>query len=118
MDRWTSRRILTALLGLVFALGVSLSAVQAGTMSFKMSMMPGMDNSMQMSGNHDCGGCNGTGKNDMNGAACDLVCAPVFAAVLPAGMVIGEPTVSLPIARVVLPESGPAPAPNPSPPRI
>jgi hypothetical protein len=118
MDRWTSRRILAALLGLVFAIGVSLSAAQAGMMSVKMSMIPGMDHSMQMSGNQDCGGCNGTGKGDMRGAACDLVCAPVFAAVLPTSTIIGEPPVSLPVARVMLPEAGPAPAPNPSPPRI
>jgi len=117
MDRWTSRRILTALLGLVFAIGVSLSAAQAGMMSLNMSM-PGMDTAMQMSGNQDCGGCNGTDKSDMKGAACDLVCAPVFAAVLPMDMTIGEPPVSLHVARVVLPEFGRAPAPNPSPPRL
>lgn len=72
-----SRRILALLLGVFLALGMSLSAVEAGEMGVQMAMA----SDAGASGQSDCSGCDsGDGSN---ATACSSVLSCSSAAVLP-----------------------------------
>ena len=75
MSRWTRHKILVLLLGVFVTLGMGLSAVQANTMAFKMTM----SSEMASTGHGDCGGCGGGGDN-----AKAMVCMPACVASVPA----------------------------------
>jgi predicted metal-binding membrane protein len=112
MARWRLRQVFALTLGLLVALGMSLSAVQAGDMAAKMAMASGMTGS----GHGDCGGC------DDGGSAKDMPCAPacmtpVSAAMLPQAWSVTVRQTSDLSTRPYLHRLGRAPAPDPTPPR-
>src|SRR3546814_18367232 len=77
MKDWPSRRILALLLGVFLALGMSLSAIEAGEMGVQMAMA----SDAGASGQSDCSGCDsGDGSN---APACSSVLSCSSAAVLP-----------------------------------
>jgi len=88
MRRSWLRRLLTPILGLMFAVSMSASVVQAAEMAAKMSMTPAMD----VASNHgQCPDCD-HGAAGMKGMDCRLaLCgapgvatlAPIFVAVVP-----------------------------------
>jgi hypothetical protein len=112
MARWRLRQIFALALGLLVALGTSLSAAQAGDMAARMAMA----SDMAGSGHAGCGGC------DDGGSAKDMPCAPACiapasAATLPQGWSVTirqTPDLS---TRPYLHRLGRAPAPDPTPPR-
>src|SRR3546814_17303750 len=78
MKLWSSRRFLALFLGVFLALGMGLSAVQAGEMSVQMAM----PSDAGAAGQSDCTGCNG-GDDSSNAATCSSVLSCSSAAVLP-----------------------------------
>ena len=74
MSRWTCHKIIVLLVGVFVTLGMGLSAVQANTMAFKMTITSGMAST----GHGDCSGC-GSGDN-----AKAMVCVPGCVASVPA----------------------------------
>jgi uncharacterized membrane protein len=114
MVRRFSHPIAALLLGLAFALSVTLSVAQAAAMSAQMETMPGMD----MGGHQDCGGCTGTtDKNGMKNAMCVQFCLPALAAILPAELALAKVVSTIRIAFGQSSELSWLAAPNPSPPR-
>lgn len=100
-------------LGLLVALGMNLSAVQASNMAAKMAI----SGEEMASGASGCSSCHG----DMGGTktmVCDAVCvAPVAATVpqtsaLPIGRSVDRPSMRAPVL------SGWAASPNPHPPKF
>lgn len=73
MTRFPARQAFALFLGVLVALGMSLSAVQAGNMAAKMAVA----SDMGASGHNGCGGCGGSG--DAGGAKA-MVCAPACVA--------------------------------------
>lgn len=81
MKRWTSRQLIALVLGVMFALGTTLSAVQATDMAVKMSAAVAMGAVAAPDG---CGGGCG-GDDDAAGAgSCVMVCPNSVQAVVPA----------------------------------
>src|SRR3546814_13137411 len=78
MKLWSSRRFLALFLGVFLALGMGLSAVQAGEMSVQMAM----PSDAGAAGQSDCTGCNG-GDDSSNAATSSSVLSCSSAAVLP-----------------------------------
>ena len=78
MNRWTRHKIFVLLLGVFVALGMGLSAVQANTMAFKMTMT----SEMGSTGHGDCGGC-GNGGNTAKAMVCMPTCVASVPALLP-----------------------------------
>ena len=69
MKKWSSRWIVVSLLGIMLGAGMTLSAVQANTMSVDMALA----GDINPSGDKDCGGC---GTDDTTAAgSCHSVCA-------------------------------------------
>jgi hypothetical protein len=107
------RRILTPLMGLIFAVSMSASVVQAADMAIKMTIASSMDVA-------DAGGCSdcGGGTSDMKASGCNsAICAAQVVAALPHVLValridgVDVPTFAQPSLV------GWAPAPDPYPPR-
>jgi hypothetical protein len=72
-----SRQFLTLLLGIFVVLGMSPSAVQAGGMVAKMTVMSGMG------GHGDCGGCEDGNSGSAQTMACGSICMASVLAVPP-----------------------------------
>jgi hypothetical protein len=116
MGRLITRRIVTALLSISFALGIAMSNAQAASMMVQMATAAEMGSDMGMSGNHDCGGC--TDKSDMKTmVACDQNCVAPLAAILPATFAVADAQPVLHVPAPASPEFDRAPTPDPSPPR-
>jgi len=114
MGRLITRRIITALLSISFALGVAMSNAQAASMTVQMAMSAGMG----MSGSPACGGCGGTEKSDMKmTAACDQNCVAPLAAILPATLAMANSQSVRHVPAPTSPQFDRAPIPDPSPPR-
>jgi hypothetical protein len=116
MRRSRLRRILTPILGLVFAASMSASVVQAAEMAAKMTMAPAMD---VVSDHGKCPDCD-QGAGGMKGMDCRLaVCgapgvatlAPMFVVVVPS---VGHDSPLLAQSSLV----GWAHPPDPYPPRL
>jgi hypothetical protein len=108
MKRRSSQRIVALLLGVILALGMNLSAVQANDMAIDMVMCSDMDGCNDRGNESDCDG---------NGGACLSVCTTLTPAVLdPAVAVKTAEASSLP-----LPDGqstyGRASSPDPHPPK-
>ena len=108
------RRGFAFALGLLIALGMSLSAVQATGMAVKMALAAKMDAKQ----NGDCSdGCGAPGHNSAKGTACTSVCVTPIVAVL-------SPALSVTVAHAADVGFGPDPrlhdwvsSPDPYPPR-
>ena len=117
MARWRLRQVFALALGLLVALGMSLSTVQASDMAVEKAMASDTGASgMAGTGHGGCGGC------DDGGSAKDMSCAPacmapVSAATLPQGWSVTVRQTSDPSTRPYLHRLGRAPAPDPTPPR-
>lgn len=112
MKRWQFRQAFVLILGLLVALGMSLSAVQASSMAAKMAT----SGEEMASGASDCS-CTG----DMGGAkimVCDAACvAPVTAAAPPTSALPINRSVDRPLMRAPVLSSWAA-SPNPHPPKF
>ncbi len=114
MQRLTSRLVLTLFLGLFFALGTTLSVIQASDMTVKMAMSSDMDASADI----DCIACGGGGDE---GGTTPNACAPVCA--VSAAMVFVVDTPEIPALVLASPPSANqswrdrAFSPDPHPPR-
>src|SRR5688572_26347843 len=96
MRHWTFRQVYVLVLGLLVALGMSFSAVQASDMAVGMAM-PG--HQMAVSGTADCNAC-----KDVPGGAklmqCDATCVAPATATLPQSpALLIERHVDRPISR-------------------
>jgi hypothetical protein len=112
MKRWPLRQVLALMLGVLLALGMSLSAVQASDMALAMAATGG-------AGSDDCSsGCGGDdGGKDAKAMTCAAVCIPPAVAVL-------APTPSVAFDHTANVQSEPdsllpdwASSPDPYPPR-
>lgn len=113
MTSWTLRRVSTLLLGLFVALGMSLSAVQAGSMAVGMPMA---DHQMSAGGTTDCNAC-----KDIPGSAkmtqCDPTCVAPATATLPQSLtLLFERPLDRPLSQGSI-LSGWTASPNPHPPK-
>ncbi len=97
MQRWASLQVLTLFLGLFFALGTTLSAIQANDMTVKMAMSSDMDTS----GDAGCIACGGVGDE---GSTSPTACPPVCT--VSAGMVPAFGSPEIPALVLVSPPSG------------
>ena len=113
MSHWTRHKILILLLGVFVTLGMGLSAVQANTMAFKMTMT----SEMGSSGHGDCGGCGNAG-GDAKAMVCMPGCIVSVPALLPrAGVAeLSLSPVSFPPQNFLL--TSRAYPPDPYPPRF
>ena len=113
MTRWTFRRARVLVLGLLLALGMSLSVVQAGAMAASMAMSA---QQMAATGMGDCSACKDT-TSGAKSMICDAACAAAVTATVPqfAALVIRS-TVDRPLFQSPMP-SGWAASPNPHPPQ-
>jgi hypothetical protein len=114
MNRSWLRRILTPLLGLVFAVSMSAASVQASDMAARMAMASGMG----VADGGKCSDCGG-GTSDMKASGCNsAICSAQVVAALPQVLValridgVDVPTFAQPSL------AGWAPAPDPYPPRL
>jgi hypothetical protein len=117
MARWRLRQVFVLALGLLVALGMSLSAVQAGHMAARMAIASDMGASdMAGAGHAGCAGCDDSGgTKDM---ACAPACiAPASAATLPQSWSVTIRQASDLPSRPCPHLLGRAPAPDPTPPR-
>ncbi|HEY3145067.1 MAG TPA: hypothetical protein VGJ75_01895 [Dongiaceae bacterium] len=113
MATWTFRRVYMLMLGLLLALGMSLSVVQAGAMAAGMAM-----SAQQMSANGmgDCSSC----KDSPGGAksmVCDAACTAAVIATMPQLAVL---MIRLPAEHPLFQSSmlsGWTASPNPHPPK-
>jgi len=114
MRRWQFRQAYVLMLGLLVALGMSLSAVQASNMAAGMVMS---SHQMAANGTGNCNGC-----NDGPGAAkimmCDAACvAPATATVPQSPALLIEGPVNHPLSQSPT-LSGWTASPNPHPPKF
>ena len=106
-----ARRLFALLLGFVFALGISLSAVQASNMTVQMALA----SAMGVSGHDGCGGC--TDDHGAQSGTCQPACTVAAVGILPSVAVVAKsPVLQLP-SPADLYSSGRASLPDPSPPR-
>lgn len=111
MGRRPSRRLLALLLGVLVALGMSFSAVQASGMAVKMTIASDMSGSGQ-------GGCSGcTDDGGAQAGMCHPACTVAAVAVLPSGPVVATAQVLRLPPSSNLVSSGRVSSPDPSPPR-
>ena len=112
MRRWQFRQAYTLMFGLLVALGMSLSAVQASNMAADM-VMPG--HQMSADGTGNCNGCNdGPGGTMM---VCDATCVAPATATLPQSLaLLIERPADRPVSQGPTPSSWTA-SPNPHPPK-
>ena len=114
MNRWPSRRAFALVLGVLLALGMTVSAVQAGGMVVKMVSMA---STMGATGQ---GGCDGCGSDDGKAAAagaCLSVCTTQALAVLPPTFSVSlVPAKDLSLPRHATPPDRTS-SPDPDPPR-
>ena len=114
MQQWTSRQVLTLFLGLFFALGTTLSAIQASDMAVKMAMSSDMDTSGDV-------GCIACGSGGDEGSTAPNTCSPVCT--ISAGMIPLYGFPEMPAPTLVSPLSGNqswygrASSPDPHPPK-
>jgi hypothetical protein len=112
MERRSTRKLLVLLLGAFLALGLGLSAVQAGEMAVKMTLA----SDMGMPGNDGCSGCGGDDGNAKTGA-CHPVCTVAATAVLSSGPVVALTVPDAPFPALSPVFASHASSPDPSPPR-
>lgn len=114
MRHWTFRQVYVLVLGLLVALGMSLSAVQASNMAAGMAM-PG--HQMAAAGAGHCDGCNdNAGGTKM--MVCDATCvAPAMATVPQSLALLIERPVDRPFSQGST-LSGWTASPNPHPPKF
>lgn len=112
MKRWTPRQLIALILGVLFALGVSLSAVQAADMAAKMTAAA-MDAAAADRCNGGCGGDD----NAMSAGSCVMVCPNSVQAVVPAvgPVVMHVPREAPPISESA--SAGRSSRPDPYPPK-
>lgn len=115
MKHRAARRIVALCLGVFLALGMSLSAVQAGEMAVQMAMMT---SDAGASGQSDCDGCGDSGDDRADALTCSpaLNCSGMTA-VLPTGLGLAATGTT----KLIIPVSGAArdliAPPDPYPPR-
>lgn len=111
MKHWSSRQIIALFLGVFLALGMSLSAVQAGEMAVQMAMAGDVD----MSGQGDCDGC---GDDSVDAVTCSpmLSCSGMAALLPAAGGLVATQTIKqvTPVSGVARDLTAP---PDPYPPK-
>src|SRR3546814_20154861 len=81
MKRWVPRQLIALILGVVFALGTVVSAVQAADMAVEMSTAAVMGAAMAPD---DCGAACGGDDAASGTGSCVLACPASFQAVVPA----------------------------------
>lgn len=113
MKRWTPRQLIALVLGVVFALGISLSAVQATEMAVKMSAAAAMGTVAPDGCGGGCGGDDDTASAD----SCVMVCPNAFQAVVPASGPIVTKDVSESRPGGQFPSAGRSSYPDPHPPK-
>jgi hypothetical protein len=114
MRRWTFRQVCLLMLGLFVALGLNLSAVQAGNMAASMTMS---DHQMSAKGMTDCSGCKDV-PGDAKMAQCDATCVAPTAATLPQiPALLFERPVDRPLSQNTVVSDWTA-SPNPHPPQF
>jgi hypothetical protein len=113
MRRTPLRNVCVQMLGLLLALGMSLSVVQASDMAVNMAMS---GDHMSVSGMGDCTSC----KDGPGGArmmACDVACVMAMNATMPQFVVLLiQRAVDRPVSQPSAP-SGWTASPNPHPPK-
>jgi hypothetical protein len=118
MTPWSARQALTLLLAVLVTLSMSLSLVQASTMSAMSGMTPTMAKMMMGGSGHDtCKDCTQSG-DGAKAATCGSVCVAPAIAPLPQYFSAAPPRASrLAIGRYSL-LYGRVPVPDPYPPRL
>src|SRR3546814_15564431 len=81
MKRWVPRQLIALILGVVFALGTVVSAVQAADMAVEMSTAAVMGAAMAPD---DCGAACGGDDEASGTGSCVIACPASFQAVVPA----------------------------------
>lgn len=81
MKRWVPRQLIALILGVMFALGTVVSAVQAADMAVEMSTNAVMDTA---AGPDGCGGACGGDDEAASTGSCVVACPTSFQAVVPA----------------------------------
>lgn len=114
MRRWQFRQACVLVLGLLVALGMSLSVVQASNMAADMAMS---GHQMSATGTGNCNGCN-DGPGGAKLMVCDATCVAPAAATVPQSP---APLIERPLDRPL--SQGPAlsgwtTSPNPHPPKF
>ena len=113
MKRWSSRRVFALLLGVFLALGMSLSAVQAGDMTVKMTLASHMGDS----GQGGCDGCGGGDDGNMKTANCMPICTASSTALPPTEVAAFATSADDPPIPGIRLSHGRASSPDPYPPR-
>lgn len=113
MKRWSSRQVFLLLLGAFLALGMSLSAVQAGEMSVKMAVA----SDARTSGQGSCDGC-GARDDSANTMSCPPALYCTGSAVLPAERTVAVTRPSKPFIAIFQPSRDLGSPPDPYPPRF
>lgn len=114
MNSWSFKRVAALLLGVVFTLGVTLSALEAGGMQMSMdtpvmTSMPGQDSCKV------CGPLSGGG---LSQSACESICLTSAVAIIPlAPPIVAYVPVSLPLREYPLLRGQFSP-PDPHPPKF
>jgi hypothetical protein len=114
MRRWQFRQAYVLMLGLLVALGMSLSAVQASNMAADMAMS---GHQMSASGSGSCNGCN-DGAGGAKIMVCDATCVAPATATVPQSPAL---LIERPVDRPLSPGpalSGWTASPNPHPPKL
>lgn len=113
MKHWTPRQLIALVLGVMFALGISLSAVQATEMAVKMSAAAAMGTAAPDGCGGGCGGDDGAA----SAGSCVMVCPNVFQALVPASGPIVTIDLSEPRPIGEFPSAGRSSYPDPYPPK-
>lgn len=113
MSRWSARQIVVLLLAVFVAVGLGLSAVQAGDMTVKMAMASDMADSSH----EDCQGCPMDGGDDGAMASCSLACTAPVSALLPKAPTVATTSAPRPRLAAYPVLSGRTARPDPYPPR-
>jgi len=113
MKHWTTRQLTALVLGVMFALGTTLSSVQAAEMAVAMSADASMGTEAAPGGCGPCGGDDEAASMD----SCVMVCPSSTQAVAPAAdpVVITKATKARPLGEFVL--AGRISDPDPYPPK-
>ncbi len=119
MTQWSARQILTLLLAVLVTLSMSLSIVQASTMTATMGDMPPTMTKMIMggSGHGTCKDCTKGGEGSSKAIACGPVCVTPMTAMLPLDFSTAFTRASVPLMKPYSLLYGKVPAPDPYPPR-
>jgi hypothetical protein len=128
MKRWTFRQVFTWMLGALLALGMNLSAVQAGGPVAKMTAVQMSMAKMTMAkmamvdgsatAKHgDCQRCGDTPGTDAKKMSCASACVAPVLAILPQSLPLTRAVTALPSPTDLPLLLGGATSPDPSPPR-